>query len=95
MNKLRVMVAMVVVILPNASAWAQVSAKQKPVTVTDYVHDGWSVKALTSGKDPGSPSILLQNGDQLVLCALQGANGPPGTGGDLAVVKTAVCYKVQ
>jgi hypothetical protein len=64
-------------------------------TIGGFLHDGWDVKAFAPGSKPELPStIILQKGDQAVLCAVLPGEEPPNSG-RTGTMKTGSCYQIQ
>jgi hypothetical protein len=64
-------------------------------TIGGFLHDGWDVKAFAPGSKPELPStIILQKGDQAVLCAVLPGEEPPNSG-RTGTMRTGACYQLQ
>lgn len=98
MGRLWGFVAFAIIIAHHAEA--QTSS---PVTVErsshpavgGFLHDGWDVKAFAPGSKPELPStIILQKGDQAILCTVLPGEEPPNSG-RTGTMRTGSCYQFQ
>jgi hypothetical protein len=64
-------------------------------TIGGFLHDGWDVKAFAPGSKPDMPStVILQKGDQAVLCTVLPGEEPPNSG-RTGTMRTGSCYQFQ
>jgi hypothetical protein len=89
--------------LPMVFASHAMAQTGAPVTVEKnsrpaigaYLHDGWEVKAFAPGAKPQLPStIILQKGDQAILCTVLPGEEPPNSG-RTGTLRTGSCYQFQ
>ena len=98
MHRLMVVIALTVVFSRHADAQPGPSVtveRSSHPTVGGFLHDGWDVKAFTHGSKPEMPStIVLQKGEQAVLCTVLPGEEPPNSG-RTGTMRTGSCYQLQ